>query len=194
MVLLRVGGSAIEEVNTLNNYIIPLMNNQACLEREAAVNPYRSEKEIVTQWVLPLMQRTCDLEKEVAVNTARDQEYKSSQQVIQSLMFRLAEQNTNAKFAMSEANINCVNATLNNKIDSGNTLQRTITDAEFALGRALTKYDISAATCNCIKGTPFLSPAQLADPYQAGSNIISTHKACCGCTGSASECGAWAGY
>lgn len=165
----RLGEQARNEVDILDKYLFPMMSRTCTLEKETAVNPLLMEREMVDKWILPLMTRTSNLEKEIAVNEAKDQK----DQVIQQLMFQLAEQNTNAKF---------------------NALQSK-TDAEFVLNRALTKAEIDAATCNVIRGVPYINPSQMADPYHGGSNFlmtrhlttvpaVATYNDCgCGCNG-----------
>lgn len=144
----RLGEQARNEISILDKYLFPMMQKSATLDKEVAVNPLLMEREMVDKWILPLMSRTCNLEKEIAVNEAKDQK----DQVIQQLMFQLVEQNTNAKF---------------------NALQSK-TDAEFVLNRALTKAEIDAATCNVVRGTPYINPSQMADPYHGGMNYLLT--------------------
>lgn len=168
----RLGEQARNEVAMLDKYLFPMMARDCALEKEAAVNPLLMEREMVDKWILPLMHRTCGIEKELAVNEAKD----AKDAVIQGLLFKLNEQNTDGKFELLKAR----------------------TDAEFALGRALTDAEISKATCNVVRGKPYISPCQMADPYQAGANVLmarhvntlaSTQTTDCGCGCS----GAWSG-
>ena len=172
----RLGEQARTEVAMLDKYLFPMMGRTCQLEKESAVNPLLMEREMVDKWVLPLMHRTCNIEKELAVNEAKDQK----DQVIQGLLFKLSEQNTDGKFELLKCR----------------------TDAEFALGRALTKAEISDATCNVVRGKPYISPCQMADPYQAGANVLlarhvnnvaaaNTYSDGCGCGCGCS--GAWSG-
>lgn len=142
----RLGEQARDEIQMLDKYLFPIMERTCNLETETKVNPLLTEREMVDKWILPLMQRTCVIEKELAVNEAKDEK----DQVIQGLLFKIAENNTNSKFDLLQ--------------------QRT--DAEFALGRAITTGDIERATCNVVRGKPYISPCQMADPYSAGANVL----------------------
>ena len=142
----RLGEQARDEIQMLDKYLFPIMERTCNLETETKVNPLLTEREMVDKWILPLMHRTCNIEKEIAVNEAKDEK----DQVIQGLLFKIAENNTNSKFDMLQ--------------------QRT--DAEFALGRAITTGDIERATCNVVRGKPYISPCQMADPYSAGANVL----------------------
>lgn len=106
----------------------------------------RAETELamVNQYFMPTWREMCDLKSEVAVNKAVD----AKNQEITGLLFRIAENRT---------------------------------DAAFALNAAITEAKIERATCNVIRGVPFISPTQMADPYQAGSNVLmSRHIPYCG--------------
>lgn len=172
----RLGEQARDEIQMLDKYLFPMMERTCNLETDVKVNPLLTEREMVDKWILPLMHRTCDIEKNLAVNAAKDEK----DQVIQGLLFKIAENNTNAKFELLQ--------------------QRT--DAEFALGRAITTGDIERATCNVVRGKPYISPCQMADPYSAGANVLMarhvntytngvgyTNDCGCGCGCS----GAWSG-
>ena len=142
----RLGEQARDEIQMLDKYLFPIMERTCNLETEVKVNPLLTEREMVDKWILPLMHRTCNIEKDLAVNAAKDEK----DQVIQGLLFKIAENNTNSKFDLLQ--------------------QRT--DAEFALGRAITTADIEKATCNVVRGRPYISPCQMADPYSAGANVL----------------------
>lgn len=136
-------------------------NNQNC---EQVQRGQRAETElaIVTSYFMPTWREICDLKSEVAVNRAVD----VKNQEITGLLFRMAENRT---------------------------------DAAFALQRAQTEAAIEKATCNVIRGIPYLSPSQLADPYQAGANILfSRHipavpenRGCGGCGGGCGNTWNW---
>lgn len=163
-----------------------------------------TELTMVNSYVLPLMGQISEIKAKLAVNDERDQK----NEVINSLLFKMADQYTDTKFAESKccceknqiymnqlydkldaadkynytildnarqctydrlaADTVCNFQRLDAKIDSNFQLRDAIVDGQFAA----TDAKLEKAMCNVIKGVPYLSPSQLADPYQSGTNIL----------------------
>ena len=90
---------------------------------------------------------------------------------------------TNATFVLNEQKGNCAYERLSAK-----------TDSAFIINGLNTDIKIGEATKDMLRGNVYLSPANLADPYQAGTNVIvSRHYnsvgSGCGCSGCGSTCG-----
>lgn len=70
-------------------------------------------------------------------------------------------------------------------------------NARFDWMQRETSYEIEAKTCRFIPGRLFLSPSEMADPYQGGTNIlVSRHtngERCAPCGGGYSPCGGYSG-
>lgn len=171
------GERAITEVQMLDKYLFPMMHRTCDLETFAAVQPYKTELQMLDKYIFPIMARTCALEKESAVNKAVDEK----NQIINGLLFKMAKENTDAQFALADCRTT-------GKFD----LVQQRTDAEFALSRALTTADIEKATCNVVRGKPYISPCQMADPYNAGTNVLLTRHINAGLNTYSD--GAWSGY
>jgi hypothetical protein len=122
-------------------------------------------------------------------------------EVINSLLFQLSNARTDAKFQENlcccEKNQIYMNQ-LYDKLDAADKYNYTILDnarqctydrlaadtvcnfqrldskidSNFALRKAQVDAQIADATCNVIRGVPYLSPSQMADPYQSGTNIL----------------------
>lgn len=193
------GERAITELQMLDKWILPEMGRTCALERFAAVSPLATEMNMLEKYIFPIMHRTCELEKESAVNKAVDEK----NQVINGLLFAMAQQRTDSKFDLADCRTNGKFDLVQCQTGAAFELNKQRTDAEFALSRALTTADIEKATCNVVRGKPYISPCQMADPYNAGMNILmsrhingvatanvaSYDNGCgCGCQGAWSGC------
>jgi hypothetical protein len=162
------GARAVTELQMLEKWILPEMNRTCALERFAAVSPLATEMNMLEKYIFPIMHRTCELEKESAVNKAVDEK----NQVINGLLFAMAQQRTDAKFDLADCRTNGKFDLVQSQTGATFELTKQRTDAEFALSRALTTADIEKATCNVVRGKPYISPCQMADPYNAGMNVL----------------------
>lgn len=183
------GERAITELQMLDKYLFPMMGRTCELETFAAVQPYKTELQMLDKYIFPIMSRTCALEKENAVNKAVDEK----NQVINGLLFAMAQQRTDAKFDLADCRTNGKFDLVQSQTGATFELNKQRTDAEFALSRALTTADIEKATCNVVRGKPFISPCQMADPYNAGQNILLSRHVNTVATAAACD-GAWSGY
>ena len=85
---------------------------------------------------------------------------------------------------------------LDSKIDSNFKLRDAIVDGQFAAADA----KLEKAMCGVIKGQPYLSPSNLADPYTSGRNMIVSRNVTpvlatyggCGSTFNSCGCNEWA--
>lgn len=156
-----------------------------------------NELTMVNSYVLPLMGQISEIQTKLAANDVRDQK----NEVINSLLFQLSDARTDAKFQEANCCCK-TNATaigyLGEKLDtqdkclydklsaaqqcaydrlyadithSFNRLNDK-TDANFALRKAQVDAQIADAMCGVIKGTPYLPVSSIAEPYQAGTNIL----------------------
>lgn len=163
-----------------------------------------TELTMVNSYVLPLMGQISEIQAKLAVNDERD----AKNEVINGLLFKMADQYTDTKFAESKccceknqiymnqlydkldaadkynytildnarqctydrlsADTTCNFNRLNDKIDANFKLRDAIVDGQFAAADA----KLQQSMCGVIKGTPYLSASQLADPYTSGYNVL----------------------
>lgn len=163
-----------------------------------------TELTMVNSYVLPLMGQISEIQAKLAVNDERD----AKNEVINGLLFKMADQYTDQKFAESKccceknqiymnqlydkldaadkynytildnarqctydrlaADTVCNFQRLDAKIDSNFQLRDAIVNGQFAAADAKLQHEM----CGVIKGKPYLSPSQLADPYSSGYNVI----------------------
>lgn len=150
----------------------------------------KTELQMVEKWIAPMNQQLCALQAKVAVNDERDQK----NQVINSLMFKIAEMNAQNLYEKSQccceknqiaiANLaqtldrqdQCLYDRLDSKIDCVADKATMRTDATFALRKAQVDAQIAENMCGVIKGKPYLSPCQMADPYMGGQFLLSSRQ------------------
>lgn len=183
-------------------------NNGAC----AAYNQQKmdqgaeavTELNMVNKYVMPMMGEITALQTKLAVNDERDRK----NEVINGLLFKMADQYTDTKFAESQccceknqiymnqlydkldaadkynytildnarqctydrlaADTVCNFQRLDSKIDSNFQLRDAIVNGQFAAADA----KLQQAMCGVVKAKNYLSPSDIAEPYQAGTNII----------------------
>ena len=145
-----------------------------------------TELDMLNKYVIPMASEISNLKTLAAVNAEKD----AKNEVITGLMFQLAEQKsqcccdkTNLRidaiydklsaqdqytYERLSADTNCNFNRLNDKIDANFNLRDAIVDGQFAAADA----KLEKAMCGVIKGQPYLSPSNLADPYTAGRNMI----------------------
>lgn len=163
-----------------------------------------AELTTVNSYILPILGQISDIKTQLAANEVRDQK----NEVINGLLFKMADQYTDTKFAESKccceknqiymnqlydkldaadkynytildnarqctydrlaADTVCNFQRLDAKIDSNFQLRDAIVDGQFAAADA----KLEKAMCGVVKGTPYLSPSQLADPYANGYNVL----------------------
>lgn len=156
-----------------------------------------TELNMVNKYVMPMMGEITALQTKLAANDVRDQK----NEVINSLLFQLSDARTDAKFQEAncccEKNQIYMNQ-LYDKLDAADKYNYTILDnarqctydrlaadtvcnfqrldskidSNFALRKAQVDAQIADATCNVIRGVPYLSPSQMADPYTGQTNIL----------------------
>lgn len=121
--------------------------------------------------------------------------------------FALTQARTDGQFALTNKNIDCCCERLDTKINCvGDRLAADIqcnderinakVDSAFVVNNLITDKKIGEATKNMVQGNVYLSPASLADPYRAGTNVLLSRHYCgcgngtsffnndCGCGGS----------
>lgn len=176
-----------------NNGAYSVYNQQKMDQGTEAV----TELNMVNKYVMPMMGEISAMRTKLAINDERD----AKNEVINGLLFQLSEAKTDAKFAEAQCCCE-KNATalgyVNEKLDtqdkclydklsaaqqcaydrlyadithSFNRLNDK-TDANFALRKAQVDAQIAAEMCGVIKGTPYLPVSSIAEPYQAGTNIL----------------------
>ena len=158
-----------------------------------------TELTMVNSYVLPLMGQISEIHAKLAVNDERD----AKNEIINGLLFKMADQYTDTKFAESkcccEKNQIYMNQ-LYDKLDAADKYNYAILDnarqctydrlsadtvcnfqrldskidANFALRKAQVDAQIASEMCGVVKGKPYLSPSQMADPYAGAINMIST--------------------
>lgn len=162
-----------------------------------------TEVNMLDKYIMPMMGQICEVKAELAVNNERDQK----NQIINSLLFKMADQHSENLFERAQccceknqitmANMydrlasadTCLYDRLDSKIDCVSDKATMRTDATFALRKAQVDAQLAEAMCGVIKGKPYLSPMQLADPYQAGSNVLISRHIQPQCASSFSPCG-----
>lgn len=169
------GHEAIAELNIVKNYVLPMQNQICCLGQQVAVNQANEEKnQLINALLFKSAQDNTDAKFKLAEAT-------------QIGRFDLLAAITDGKFKLAKAESDCCCATanlkseardaaLNEKIDC---LQNT-SDLKVGATFELTKAQFDAKLCEAmkdvIKGTPYLRPSQMADPYQAACNQIATRQ------------------
>lgn len=157
----------------------------------------KTELAVVEKFLTPMSQRLCALEAATAVNKERDEK----NQIINGLLFKLADQKAENLFERAQccceknqitiANVYdrlaaadqcnydrlaadnlCNFNRLDAKIDCVSDKATMRTDATFALRKAQVDAQIAQEMCGVIKGKPYLSPCQMADPYLGGQQLL----------------------
>lgn len=150
------GQKASTELDMLNKYVIPMASEISNLKTLAAVNAEKDAKnEVITGLMFQLAEQKsqCCCDK---TNLRIDAIYDKLSAQDQYTYERLA------------ADTNCNFNRLNDKIDANFNLRDAIVNGQFAAADA----KLEKAMCGVIKGQPYLSPSNLADPYTAGRNMI----------------------
>ena len=195
-----IGQMATTEVNMVDKYIMPMMHHISNLETKTAVNEERDRKNEVINGLLfkladqkaeNLFEKSqCCCEKNtIALTNAYNQLAAADKYNFDILANksqcnydRLSAQDTCDYEKVMAALKCCCDAlsvtdannyrSLDDKIACSARESTMRTDAEFALQTAQRNAQLSEAMRDVIKGTPYLSPNQLADPYRAGTNVI----------------------
>ena len=79
------------------------------------------------------------------------------------------------------ARIDCVTGALAYDIKTNDDRVNTKVDSAFVVNNLLTEKKIGEATKNMVAGEVYLSPASLADPYRAGTNVLLSRHYNSGC-------------
>lgn len=180
-----------------------------------------TELNMVSKYVMPLMGQICDLQTKSAINEERA----GKNEIINGLLFKMADQHADNLFERAQccceknqiamvnmydrlsaadqcnydrlySDTKCAYDRLDEKINCTADKATMRTDSIFALRKAQVDAQIAQEMCGVIKGRPYLSPTQMADPYQAGSNVLVARHvqpvAQCATTFSDSCCNNWA--
>lgn len=172
------GAQAQTEVDMLTKYIMPLGQQVCALQAEAAVNREREEK---NQVINGLLFRLADQKAENLFERAQCCCEKNGIR-IENVYDRLAEADrcnyerlaaaTQCAYDRLAADNACNYNRLDAKIDCTADKATMRTDATFALRKAQVDAQIAQEMCGVIKGKPYLSPCQMADPYMGGQNLL----------------------
>lgn len=187
-----------------NDGACQVYNQKKMDEGQAAV----TELTMVDKYVMPMWNSVCELQTKVAVSDEREKK----NEVINGLLFKMADQHANNLFeraqccceknqiaianaydrlaAQDQCNYDklaaaqkcccdrlealdaCNYERLDSKIDCVSDKATMRTDATFALRKAQVDAQIAENMCGVIKGKPYLSPNQMADPYMASRNVL----------------------
>ena len=161
------GVAAKTELDMLNKYVLPLASKVSSLETLAAVNAESDAKnQIINDLKFQIVSNNaaCCCDK---TNLRIDAIYDKLSSQDQCNYDRLAAANQYTYDRLAADTI-CNFQRLDAKIDSNFNLRDAIVDGQFAAADAR----LEKAMCGVIKGQPYLSPSNLADPYTSGRNMI----------------------
>lgn len=160
-----------------------------------------AELSVVNNYFMPTWREICELKKEVAVNKAVDAKNQEITALMFQLaeqkatcccdktndkidyLAALSEQRSNSYFARLASDIECANNNLNTKIDytakisndqtncNFNRLNDKI-DSAFAIESLKADAKLCEATKNTVRGSVYLSPSNLANPYVGGTDYL----------------------
>lgn len=173
-----VGQAAATELTMVDKYVMPMMGSICELQTKVAVNEERDKKNEVINGLLfkmadqhadNLFERAqCCCEKnQIAMANMYDRLAAQDQCNYDKLA--AANQCTYDRLAADQR---CGYDRLDTKIDCVSNAATARTDATFALRKAQVDAQIAQEMCGVIKGKPYLSPTQMADPYMANRNIL----------------------
>lgn len=173
------GERAITEV-AIGRQIAPLAAAVCELQRETAVNRTISDKnEVITGLMFRLADQKSDNLFERAMcccekNTIGLQNaYNQLAAQAQCNYDRLAAADQ-CNYDRLSADQKCCCDRLDAKIDCVSNAATMRTDAEFALQRAQTDAQLAQAMCGVVKGKPYISPSQMADPYMGSQHLLTS--------------------
>lgn len=173
-----IGQAAATEINMVDKYVMPMWGAVCELQTKAAVNEEREKKNEVINGLLfkmadqhadNLFERAqCCCEKnQIALANMYDRLAAQDQCNYDKLA--AANQCTYDRLAADTA---CAYNRLDDKINCTADKAQMRTDATFALRKAQVDAQIAQEMCGVIKGKPYLSPTQMADPYMASRNVL----------------------
>ena len=161
------GVAAKTELDMLTKYVLPMASEISSLKTMAAVNAESDAKnQIINDLKFQIVSNNaaCCCDK---TNLRIDAIYDKLSSQDQCNYDRLAAANQYTYDRLAADTI-CNFQRLDAKIDSNFKLRDAIVDGQFAAADAR----LEKAMCGVIKGQPYLSPSNLADPYTSGRNMI----------------------
>ena len=161
------GQKAATELDMLTKYVLPMASEISSLKTMAAVNAESDAKnQIINDLKFQIVSNNaaCCCDK---TNLRIDAIYDKLSSQDQCNYDRLAAANQYTYDRLAADTI-CNFQRLDAKIDSNFNLRDAIVDGQFAAADAR----LEKAMCGVIKGQPYLSPSNLADPYTSGRNMI----------------------
>lgn len=166
--------AAATELTMVNSYVLPLMGQISEIQAKLAVNDEREAKNEVINGLLFKMsdqytdskfaESKCCCEKNQIYMT---QLYDKLSAVDQCNYDKLAAAQQCAYDRLSADTI-CNFNRLNDKIDANFALHAALVNSQFAAADAKLEKEM----CGVVKGSTYLSPRQMADPYTSGYNVI----------------------
>lgn len=209
------GRQAQTELAVIHQYLMPTWCELSDLKKQVAVNAaIESKNNEITHLLFKRAeeQSACGFElnkmrTEAAFALAEQKSQCCCDKLDNKIDYvsTLQQQRSDASFALARQEQQCCCDRLNTKIDCvGDRLAADIdctynrldakTDAAFVVNNLQTDAKICDATKNLVRGEVYLSPASLADPYAAGTNVLMSRHVnrCGGCSGSSwfgGDCG-----
>ena len=176
------GQAAVTELTMVDKYVMPMWNSVCELQTKVAVSDEREKKnEVINGLLFKMADQHADNLFERAQCCCE-----KNQIALANVYDRLAAQDqcNYEKLAAAqkcccdrlEALDACNYERLDSKIDCVSDKATMRTDATFALRKAQVDAQIANEMCGVIKGKPYLSPTQMADPYMASQNILVTRQ------------------
>lgn len=164
-----IGAEAVTELNMVSKYVMPMMGEISALHTKLAVNDERDAKNEVINGLLFKM-----------ADAHADQLFERSQccceknQIYMNQLYDKLDAADKYNYAILDNARQCTYDRLS--ADTVCNFQRLDSkiDANFALRKAQVDAQIASEMCGVVKGKPYLSPSQMADPYAGAINMIST--------------------
>ena len=191
------GRQAETELAVIHQYMIPTWSEISDLKKEVAVNKAVDHKNQEINHLLfkrAEEQSACGFElnkmrTESAFALARQEQQcccdKTNAKV--DYLNALQEQRTASAFALANQKTDCNYDKLANEIECTYNRLDAKTNSAFAISNLETDAKLCEATRNLVRGEVYLSPASLADPYAAGTNVLMSRHVNRYSTG----CGGW---
>ena len=170
------GAEAVTELNMVNKYVMPMMGEITALQTKLAVNDERDRKnEVINGLLFQLSDARTDAKfQESQCCCEKNQIYMNQLydklDAADKYNYTILDNARQCTYDRLAADTVCNFQRLDGKIDANFALRQAQVDAGFAAADA----KLERAMCGVIKGTPYLSPSQMADPYAGAVNMIST--------------------
>lgn len=176
------GRQAETELAVIHQYFMPTWNEICNLKQEVAVNKtVEAKNQEITNLLFRMSENRANsdyelnrMRTEAAFALADQKQQCCCDKLNNKIDFTntLLTQRSDASFALADQKANCNYDRLASDINCTYDRLDAKTNAAFVVSRLETDAKICEATKDLVRGKVYLSPCSMADPYQAGTNVL----------------------